>query len=79
MKRMCWVPLLSVLLVFGIAVCCVGDQLQWNPLSVCVDAAERLAEATLWVSYCSLADGDFVELWLLRGFEILSTQATDLF
>jgi len=70
---------LAVLMALVLAGVCRGDQLQWNPLTVSMDAAMALARQPLLVSFCSLADEDYIKLWLVRGAEIVSTAACGLY
>ena len=58
---------------------CVGDQLQWNAPSVCENAAQAIGRPSLLISYCSQADEDHVELWLVRGLRIVDTPVQGLF
>ena len=71
--------LFVVLIVFAYTGLCTGDQLQWNALLVCRDAAETIARLPLLVSFCSLADEDYVEVWLLRGLHATETLASGLY
>jgi len=70
--------LLAVVLVLGFAGSSLGDQLQWNPLSVCRDAAKVIARHPLLASFCSQADEDHIGLWLVRDLEVLATPVPDL-
>ena len=58
---------------------CLADQLQWNALSVCEEAAQAIGRQSLLISYCSQANEDYVELWLVRGAYIVDTPAEGLF
>ncbi|MFC2106671.1 hypothetical protein ACFLS0_07980 [Candidatus Bipolaricaulota bacterium] len=58
---------------------CLADQLQWNALSVCKEAAQAIGHESLLVSYCSQANEDYVELWLVRGACVVETSAEGLF
>jgi len=71
--------LLAVILVLGSAASGLGDQLQWNPLPACRDAAKVIAKQPLLVSFCSQADEDYVELWLVRSLEAVATSAPSLY
>jgi len=73
------VLLLVAVLELAFAGHCLGDQLQWNPLPVCRDAAKVIARQPLLVSFCSQADEDYVELWLVRGLEAVTTSAPSLY
>ncbi len=58
---------------------CLADQLQWNALSVCEDAMQRIGRHSLLISYCSQADEDYVELWLVRELKVVDTPVAGLF
>lgn len=58
---------------------CLADQLQWNALSVCEEAAQAIGRGSLLISYCSQANEDYVELWLVRGAYVVDTPAEGLF
>ena len=58
---------------------CFADQLQWNALDICKEAAQAIGRKSLLLSYCSQADEDHVELWLVRGAYIVETSAEGLF
>jgi len=72
------ITLFASLLALGVAASCFGDQLQWTPLSVCRDAAKMIARQPLLVSFCSRADEDYVELWLVRDLQVVATPAPKL-
>jgi hypothetical protein len=72
------IALFASLLALSVAASCFGDQLQWTPLSVCRDAAKMIARQPLLLSYCSQADEDYVELWLVRDLEVVATPAPRL-
>ncbi len=73
----------SILLVVSLAAigssACLADQLQWNARSVCAEAAQAIGRESLVISYCSQADADYVEVWLVRGAYIVETSAEGLF
>jgi hypothetical protein len=71
--------LLVVFLVPVFAGLCSGDQLQWNPFSVCRDAARVITRLPILVSFCSLADEDYVELWLVRDLHAAATSTSGLY
>ena len=73
------IALLASLLVLGTAATCLGDQLQWNPLSVCRAAAKRISRPSLLVSFCSQADRDHVELWSVSDLELAVTSVRGLY
>jgi hypothetical protein len=72
------IVLLVVLLVGAFAGLCTGDQYQWIPLSVSGEASDTIAKLPFLVTYCSLADEDFIELWVVRNLQIAATPAPDL-
>jgi len=72
------IALFAALFVLGVAASCFGDQLQWTPLSVCRDAAKMIVRQPLLVSFCSQADEDYVELWLVRDLKATATPAPGL-
>ena len=73
----------SILLVVFLAAigstACLADQLQWNPLADCIEATRALVQESWVISYCSLADADTVEVWLIRSICIADTSAEGLF
>ncbi len=73
------ITLLALLFAFGLTVPCLGDQLQWTPLTVCRIAADAIVTQPLLVSYCSQAEQDFVEVWWIRNLEVVATSATGLY
>ncbi|MEW5825527.1 MAG: hypothetical protein AB1778_01740 [Candidatus Bipolaricaulota bacterium] len=75
-KRM---ALFGCLIVAVLTGSCLGDQLQWNSLSVCEAAASSLTAPSLIVSFCSRADRDEVQLWQVSGAQIAATSAPGLF
>ena len=66
-------------LVLGFAWASLGDQLQWNPLSVCRGAAKLIGGRPLLVSFCSRADEDFVGLWSVKDVNVSATPVRDLY
>lgn len=58
---------------------CLADQLQWNALSACEEAVQAIGRESLLISYCSQANEDYVELWLVRGAYVIHTPAEGLF
>jgi len=71
--------ILVMLLAVIVAPSCLGDQLQWNDLVVCENAAQAIGRRALLVSYCSLADEDLVQLWLVRDLKIAATPIAGLY
>ncbi|MCK5213638.1 MAG: hypothetical protein KAQ74_06880 [Dehalococcoidia bacterium] len=73
----------SILLVIFLAAIgssvCLADQLQWNTYDVCVEAAQVIAREPLLMSYCSLANADYVEVWFVRDVIVVETAADGLF
>jgi len=73
----------SILVVVFLAVIgspvCLADQLQWNPRNVCFEAAQTIGRDSLLISYCSLSDADYVEVWLVQGAITAETSAEGLF
>jgi hypothetical protein len=78
-RRDARIVVLVVLLQLVFSGLCVGDQYQWSPLSVCEDAAWMVARLPFIVSYCSLADEDYVELWVVRNLQVATTPIPDLY
>ncbi|MFC2107949.1 hypothetical protein ACFLS5_00630 [Candidatus Bipolaricaulota bacterium] len=72
-----------VILVVSLAtigsLACLADQLQWNALSVCEEAAQTIGRQSLLISYCSQANEDYVELWLVRDLKVVITPVANLF
>lgn len=75
----CRITILVVSLAMIGSSTCLADQLQWNSLSVCEEAAQAIGRESLLISYCSLANEDHVELWLVRGADVVDTPAEGLF
>ncbi len=71
--------LLGVLLAAIGSSACFADQLQWNPRIACAEAIQAIGQESLLISYCSQANADDVEVWLVRGATIVGTSAEDLF
>ena len=70
--------LIILLAAIGSSVC-LADQLQWNTYDVCVEAAQAIAREPLLMSYCSLANADYVEVWFVRDVTVVETSADGLF
>lgn len=73
------VLILVMLLAVVVAPSCLGDQLQWNNLAVCEKAAQAIGRRALLISYCSQADEDLVQLWLVRDLKIAATPIAGLY
>jgi len=58
---------------------CFADQLQWNAFSVCEEAAQVIRQESILISYCSQANEDYVELWLVRDLKVVHTRVPGLF
>jgi hypothetical protein len=58
---------------------CIADQLQWNDQIVSKRAVQALVQESWVISYCSQADSDNVQVWLIRGVSIADTSAEGLF
>ena len=73
----------SILVVVFLAVIgspvCLADQLQWNAYGDCAKAVQAIGWDSLLISYCSLSDADYVEVWLVRGAITVETSAEGLF
>ena len=73
----------SILLVMCLAVigssACLADQLQWNAYGDCAEAVQAIGRDSLLISYCSLSDADYVEVWLVQGAITAETSAEGLF
>ena len=55
------------------------DQLQWNDETASLRAVQALVQESCVISYCSQADSDNVEVWLIRGITVADTSAEGLF
>ena len=73
----------SILLVVLLAAigssACLADQLQWNDQTATQEAVQALVQESWVISYCSQADTDNVEVWLIRGITVADTSAEGLF
>jgi len=73
----------SILLVICLAVigstACLADQLQWNDEANSRRGVQALVQDSWVMSYCSQADSDRVEVWLIRGICMADTPAEGLF
>lgn len=58
---------------------CLADQLQWNDQTATREAVQVLVQQSWVISYCSQADSDDVEVWLIRGIYVANTSAVGLF
>jgi len=75
----CRIIILIVSLATIGSLACLADQLQWNALSVCEEAAQTIGRQSLLISYCSQANEDYVELWLVRDLKVVNTPVANLF
>ncbi len=57
---------------------CFADQLQWNDQTDSLRAVQALVEESWLISYCSQADTDNVQIWLIRGVYVADTSAEGL-
>ncbi|MFC2095613.1 hypothetical protein ACFLSW_04160 [Candidatus Bipolaricaulota bacterium] len=57
---------------------CLADQLQWNDEAASRKAVQSLVQESWLISYCSQADSDNVEVWLIRGVYVADTSAEGL-
>ena len=57
---------------------CLADQLQWNDQTATRRAVQALVQESWVISYCSQADSDDVEVWLIRGVYVADTSAEGL-
>ena len=73
----------SILLVVFLALigssACFADQLQWNDQIASRKAVQALVQESWLISYCSQADSDNVEVWLIRGVYVANTSAEGLY
>ena len=70
--------LLVLCLVAIASFTCFADQLQWNDQAASRKAVQALVEESWIISYCSLADSDTVQTWLIRGVYVADTSAEGL-
>jgi hypothetical protein len=70
--------LLVILLTLIGSSVCFADQLQWNDQTASLRAVQALVQESWVISYCSQADSDIVQVWLIRGVTIADTSAEGL-
>jgi len=58
---------------------CLADQLQWNSHGVCERAVRAIKPESIIISYCSLADNEYVEVWLVKKVGVANTSTKGLF
>lgn len=75
----CRIIILVLLLAAIGSSTCLADQLQWNALTACKEAVQAIGRDSLLTSYCSQANEDYVELWLVRSAYVVHTPAEGLF
>jgi hypothetical protein len=73
------IAFLIVSLVLIGSLTCLADQLQWNSSDVCERAVRLIRPESILISYCSLADNEHVEAWLVKRVEIVNTPIEGLF
>ncbi len=73
------ITILIVSLVLIGSLTCLADQLQWNSRGVCERAMRLIRPKSILISYCSLADNEHVEVWLVKGVDIVNTPIEGLF
>jgi hypothetical protein len=70
---------LAVALIVACSSACPADQLQWNASAECKEAVRAIGLRSLLVSFCSLADADHIELWLVRKAYVVGTPVKGLY
>ena len=73
------ISILIVCMVLSGSATCLADQLQWNNRGVCERAVREIKREPILLSYCPLADEEHVEVWLVKGVEIVNTPTEGLF
>jgi hypothetical protein len=73
------ITILIVSLVLIGSLTSLADQLQWNARGVCERAVHLIRPKSILISYCSLADNEHVEVWLVEGVGIANTSTEGLF
>ena len=73
------ITFLIVSLVLIGSLTCLADQLQWNSSAVCERAMRLIRPESILLSYCSLADNEHVEVWLVKRVEVVNTPIEGLF
>lgn len=73
------ISILIVSLVLIGSLTCLADQLQWNSRGVCERAVRAIKPESIVISYCSLADNEHVEVWLVKKVGVANTPTKGLF
>lgn len=73
------IAFLAVLLVLIGSIACFADQLQWNSRGVCKRAIRLIRPGSILISYCSLADNEHIEVWLVKEVDAINTPIEGLF
>lgn len=71
--------MLAIVLIAVMTASCLADQLAWNSLEICEEAARRISRNSILLSYCSLCSNEHVEVWLVKGIIVAPTAAQGLF
>ncbi len=71
--------ILAIVLVAVTTASCLADQLAWNSRRTCEEASDSIGQGSILLSYCSLCDNDYVEVWLVKGINIAPTVTQGLF
>lgn len=66
---------LATVLVLTWAVSTSADQYAWNSRAVCLKAVGILSEGSLVVSYCSLCENEYLEVWRVKNAFVTATEA----
>jgi len=73
------ISILIVSLVLIGSLASLADQLQWNSRGVCERAVHAIKPESIVISYCSLADNEHVEIWLVKKVGVANTLTKGLF
>ena len=71
--------MVAIVLVAATAVLCFADQLAWNEREICEEAAKRIRQNSILVSYCSRCNNEQLEVWLVKRVVIAPTVTQGLF
>jgi len=77
--KACRIIVLAAFLAVASSSTSLADQLQWNASGVCEEAVQAIGSQSLLVSYCSQADEDYIELWLVSEAYTIGTPVEGLF
>ena len=58
---------------------CFADQLAWNSREICEESAMAIKRNSILISYCSLCDNEYVEIWLVKKVIVGTTAVHNLF